>query len=122
MASTFSWIYLGTSSTFLDPTEGNTVAENASSFVGQAYGTAADPLYNHVTSVTMIDNGGTAGALDQNNSLSNDTFTTNIGAGTQTFTFDGTVIYNATITYANGPTATLSAVIAQDTAGHLFLA
>ncbi len=122
MATTFNWIYLGTSTTFLDPTEGNTVAENASLFVGQTYGSTTDPLYTHVTSATMIDNGGTAAALDQNNSLSNDQFTTNIGAGTQTFTFDGTVVYDATVTYANGTTATVTAVIAQDTAGHLFLA
>lgn len=122
MATTFNWIYLGTSTTFLDPTEGNTVAENANSFVGLTYGSATDPLFTHVTSATMIDNGGTAGALDQNNSASNDQFTTNIGAGTQTFTFDGTVVYDATVTYANGTTATVTAVIAQGTAGHLFLA
>ena len=122
MPNTFSWIYLGTSTTVLDPTEGNTVAENASALVGQTYGTTTDPLYNHVTQVTMNDLGGNATALDQDNTISNDTFTTNIGAGTQTFTFDATIIYNATITYANGTTATVSAVLAQDTAGHLFLA
>ena len=44
MPNTFSWIYLGTSTTVLDPTEGNTVAENASALVGQTYGTTTDPL------------------------------------------------------------------------------
>ena len=122
MATTFNWFYLGTSTTQLDPTEGNNVAENASLFVGRTYGSAVDPLYNHLTSATMIDNGGTVGVLDQNNNLSNDQFSTNIGSGTQTFTFDASVIYNATITYANGTTATVTAVIAQDTAGRLFFA
>ena len=122
MATTFTWIYLGNSATAIDPTEGNTVSENAASFVGQTFGSSGNPLYSHVTSATMIDNGGTATALDQDNTLSNDQFTTDIGAGVQTFTFDGTVIYDATITYANGTTATVTAVIAQDTLGNLFLA
>ncbi|MEZ5778405.1 MAG: Hint domain-containing protein [Paracoccaceae bacterium] len=122
MPTTFNWIYLGVSGTQLDPTENNTVAENAASFVGSTYGSVSDPLFTHVVSATMIDNGGTSGVLDQNNTLSNDQFTTDIGSGPQTFTFDASVIYNATITYANGTTATVTAVIAQDDAGHLFLA
>jgi hypothetical protein len=122
MATTFNWIYLGTSTSVLDPTEGNTVAEGANLFLGQTYGTAADPLYNHITSATMINNGGNATALDQDNNVVNDQFSTNIGAGTQTFTFDGTIIYNTTVTYADGTTGTVSMVMAQDTAGHLFLA
>ncbi|MGL4309645.1 MAG: Hint domain-containing protein [Paracoccaceae bacterium] len=122
MATTFTWIYLGNSTTSLDPTEGNDVAENASSFVGTTFGSSTDPLYSHVASVTMLDRGGSTTALDQNNSTSNDQFSTNIGAGTTTYTFDSSVIYDVTITYANGTTATATAVLAQDTAGNLFLA
>ena len=122
MATTFNWIYLGTSTSVLDPTEGNTAAEGANLFLGQTYGSTSDPLYNHITSVTMINNGGNATALDQDNNVTNDQFSTNIGAGTQTFTFDATIVYNTTITYADGTTGTVSMVMAQDTAGHLFLA
>lgn len=122
MATTFNWIYLGTSTSVLDPTEGNTVAEGANLFLGQTFGSTSDPLYNHITSVTMINNGGNATALDQDNNVTNDQFSTNIGAGTQTFTFDATIVYNTTITYADGTTGTVSMVMAQDTAGHLFLA
>ena len=124
MATTFTWFYMGTSTTQLDPTEGNTVVENANStaFIGKTFGTAGDPLYNHISSATLIDRGGTAGALDVNNSLSNDQFTTNIGAGVQTFTYDASIIYDATITYANGTTATVTAVIVQSTTGQLFFA
>ncbi len=122
MATTFNWIYLGTSTSVLDPTEGNTVAEGVNLFLGQTYGSTSDPLYNHITSVTMINNGGNATALDQDNNVTNDQFSTNIGAGTQTFTFDATIVYNTTITYADGTTGTVSMVMAQDTAGHLFLA
>lgn len=122
MPTTFNWIYLGTESDFLDPTEGNSDAENAGLFVNRTYGTAIDPLYQHITSVSTIDNGGAAGALDMNNSVTNDGFTTDIGAGAQSFTFDGLSVFNATITYANGTTASVTAVLAQSTTGELFLA
>ena len=121
MATTFNWLYLGIGPS-IDPTEGNTTAENASALVGVTYGSTGSPLYNARTSATMINNGGSATALDMNNAVANDQFTTNIGAGTQTFTFDGTAIYTATITYADGTTATISAVIAQSSTGELFLA
>lgn len=121
-ATTFSWIFLGNSATALDPTEGNTTAENVNSLVGSTFGSAGSPLYTKVTSATMTNVGGSATALDANNSVANDTFTTNIGAGVQTFTFDTSVQYNATVTYADGTTATVTAVIAQDTVGNLFLA
>ena len=122
MPTTFNWIYLGNEPFVLDPTEGNSNAENAGLFVGQSYGTAGNPLFQHISSVTTIDNGGAAGALDMNNNVTNDAFSTNIGSGTQTFTFDGLSVFNATITYANGTTAVVTAVLAQSTTGELFLA
>ena len=122
MATTFSWIYLGTSATQIDPTEGNTVAENATLLNGQTFGSVGNPLFSHVNAATMTDVGGTSGVLDQNNSTSNDTFTTNNGSGTATYIFDATVTYNATVTYADGTTATVTAVVVQDTAGNLYLA
>lgn len=122
MPTTFNWIYLGTFTTALDPTEGNDVAENANLFVGQTYGSTGSPLYNSITSVTTINNGGNATALDMNNSVVNDQFTTNIGSGPVTYTMDATAIYNATITYANGTTAVITAVVVQSTTGEFFLA
>ncbi len=122
MPTTFNWIYLGNNPTTLDPTEGNSNAENASLFENQSFGTSGDPLYDHITSVTTIDNGGASGALDMNNDATNDQFTTDIGSGAQTFTFDGLSVFSATITYVNGTTATVTAVVAQSTTGELFLA
>ncbi|WP_417726050.1 Hint domain-containing protein [Roseovarius sp.] len=122
MPTTFNWIFLGTETDFLDPTEGNSDAENAALFLNRTYGSAIAPLYQSISNVTTNDNGGAAGALDMNNSVSNDTFTTDIGAGTQTFIFDGLTVFNATITYANGTTAQVTAVLAQSTTGELFLA
>ncbi|KGM88253.1 RTX toxin [Roseovarius mucosus DSM 17069] len=122
MPTTFNWIFLGTETDFLDPTEGNSNAENAALFENRTYGSALDPLYQRITSTTTINNGGAGGALDMNNTAANDAFTTDIGAGTQTFIFDGLSVFNATITYANGTTALVTAVLAQSTTGELFLA
>jgi Ca2+-binding RTX toxin-like protein len=122
MPTTFNWIYLGQSSLILDPTEGNSNAEGAALFTGLTFGSPANPLFQQVTRTTTIDNGGAAGALDMNNNVSNDQFTTDIGNGPQTFIFDGLSTYNATITYTDGTTASFLAVLVQDTTGHLFLA
>lgn len=122
MPTTFNWIFLGNEPIILDPTEGNSNAENAGLFVNRTYGTAIDPLYQNVTRVTTIDNGGAAGALDMNNTASNDQFSTDIGSGTQTFTFDGLSTFNATLTYTDGTTASFLAILVQDTNGNLFLA
>lgn len=122
MPTTFNWIFLGNEPIILDPTEGNSNAENAGLFVNRTYGTSIDPLYQNVTRVTTIDNGGAAGALDMNNTASNDQFSTDIGSGTQTFTFDGLSTFNATLTYTDGTTASYLAILVQDTSGNLFLA
>ncbi|MFD0860373.1 Hint domain-containing protein [Roseovarius aquimarinus] len=122
MPTTFNWIYLGKETESLDPTEGNSNAENAALFVGRSYGTAGDPLYQRITSVTTVDIGGASGALDMDNNVTNDAFSTDIGGGTQTFVFDGLTVFNATITFANGSTQVITAVLAQSTTNELFLA
>ena len=52
MPTTFNWIFLGTETDFLDPTEGNSNAENAALFENRTYGSAIDPLYQRITSTT----------------------------------------------------------------------
>ncbi len=121
MPTTFTWIYLGNTATVLDPTEGNTTAENAALLNGTTYGSVSDPLLGRVKTATLNDVGGTVGTMDADNTVVNDTFTTDIGSVTQTFTFDIALSYNATITYVNGSTAIVTAVIVQDTAGNLYL-
>lgn len=122
MPTTFNWIYLGLSSTIIDPIEGNALSEDAPLLEGTSYGTAGDPLYQNVTRATMIDNGGSATALDTNNNVTDDEFITDIGNGPETFIYDGVAVYEATLTYTDGTTATFTAIVAQDTTGHLFLA
>ncbi|SFR65519.1 Hint domain-containing protein [Litoreibacter janthinus] len=121
MPTTFNVISLGNLAS-IDPTEGNTVAENASALVGQTFGSAGNALVNSIQSFSPSGSGfggGNTTAYDMNNSAANETFSINGGAAQ---TFDGTSIYNATITYIDGTTATISAVIFQDTAGNTYLA
>ncbi|KEP70640.1 type I secretion protein [Thioclava dalianensis] len=124
MPTTFNWIYLDKSNSFIDPYEGNSNMENYNAFRGTTFGSSTDPLYQHVVSATTVDNGGTTGALDTNNNASNDQIITRTtpGSATQTLTYDGLVVYDATLTYADGTTATVSAVLVQTTDGSLFLA
>lgn len=121
MPTTFNVISLG-NLTSIDPTEGNTTAENASLLVGLTFGGIGDSLVNDIQSFspgTGGFGGGNATAYDMNNSVSNESFSINGGANQ---TFDGTSIYNATITYIDGTTATITAVIFQDTAGNTYMA
>jgi hypothetical protein len=117
MPTTFNVFQLGVLP-ILDPTEGNTTAENASALVGLTFGAQGSPLLN--TAATFSAGsfaGGTADAYDMNNTLSSDTFRINGGAMQ---TYDGSAVYNATITYLDGTTATITAVVIQDTAGRTY--
>ncbi len=120
MPNVWNSIYLGTAP-IIDPTEGNTLAENAAALVGQTFGAINDPLLHRVVEVTANDLNGDA-SLNQNNNISNDTFTADIGAGLQTFVFDAATAYSVTITYANGSTTTATLVLFQSTTGQTFIA
>ncbi|MGC1495463.1 MAG: Hint domain-containing protein [Sulfitobacter sp.] len=121
MPTTFSVISLGVLAD-IDTTEGNTLAENASSLVGLTLGDISNPLWEQTQTFspgTGGSGGGNATAYDMNNTASSENFRINGGPNQ---TFDGTSIYNATITYTDGTTATITAVIFQDTAGNSYLA
>lgn len=122
--ATYNAIYLGKVSQIMDPTEGNSVVEGRNLFNGQSYGSQADPLFTKIISMTANDLGGGLG-LDTNNSVSNDTLTFDLGDGNgvRTTTYDAVQAYtNSTITYLDGSTVTVQAIIFQDTQGNLFLA
>ncbi|MGB3244552.1 MAG: Hint domain-containing protein [Sulfitobacter sp.] len=121
MPTTFSVISLGVQA-IIDPNEGNTFAENASALVGLTLGDLENPLWekSHTFSPgTGGFGGGTGTAYDMNNNASSENFRIDGGPNQ---TFDGTSIYNATISYVDGTTATITAVIFQDTAGNTYLA
>lgn len=121
MPTTFNVISLGVQK-IIDPTEGNTTAENAGSLVGLTFGDVRDPLWENVQTMSPGTNGFTGGtntAYDMNNNASSERFRINGGPNQ---TFDGTAIYRATLTYTDGTTAQITAVIFQDTNGNTYLA
>ncbi len=112
MPTTFNVIYLGTA-VDMDPTEGNTSSENLAAIVGTTFGGSGNPLYDNVGTWSPV--GSPGNTYDINNNP--DQFAVN---GT-TYRYDGGGAYSATVTYADGTTATVVARIAQSTTGELFL-
>jgi hypothetical protein len=122
MPLTYNGFFMGTGA-LIDPTEGNTAAENAAALVGLTFGAPGTPLSNNLVSITSVNVGGNATALDQDNNLANDQVSVNFGTGAPvSYVFDAAVNYNATLTYVDGTTVTVTAVVFQTTTGELFLA
>lgn len=127
VSNVWNAIFLGNFATPLDPFEDNDPfdvddMENSAALVGETFGSFGDPLSAHVTEITGNDVSGQAGYLDVDNAVSNDSITYDIGSGSQTVVLDAVALYNATITYMDGSTATITATVLQDTSGNLFLA
>lgn len=118
MATTFNVIYLGQQAD-LDTTDGNNTAENAGALEGLTFGGLGDPLANHIhqwSPGTGSYTGGTTSAYDMDNTP-NENFRIDGGANQ---VYDSSLVYDATITYVDGTTATITAVIAQDTNGNTY--
>ncbi len=131
MPTTWDGIYLGNISQSIDPQEGNNQAENADSaqFVGQTFGGASDPLYNHIITVEAQDyfetnSTNNTPVLNQNNSNGTDQFITDLdGDGVnETYDFDGAAAYAVTVTFFDGSTQTAAIPVFQSTTGELILA
>lgn len=122
MATTFEAIYLGVLP-ILDPQEGN---DNLSTtavdqWLG-SYGSATDKLGTHDSIVEISPGstgfgGGYTGSYDLDNYYGYDTFSVNGGADQY---FDAAMNFNAVITYGDGTTAQISAIIMQDTDGNAY--
>ncbi|WP_138933020.1 Hint domain-containing protein [Roseovarius arcticus] len=125
MPTTFNVFYLGNTGSFrLDPTEGNNTVENAASLQGASAGSASSPLFNRIVQFSPGSTGfgnGNSTAYDTNNNAVGGGETFRIDGGADQ-TFDASVVYNSTITYTDGTTASISAVIFQDTNGNVYLA
>lgn len=119
MPTTFKVISLGQHAK-MDTEEGNYVAENAGALVGKSFGEKGKPLYENVQTLSEVSaGGGNSRAYDMNNDRSDDQFSID---GGKPQTFDATSVYNATLTYTDGTTATFTAVVFQDTEGNTYLA
>ena len=120
MPDIFNVLFLG-NLTDIDPIDGDNDAENASALVGMTFGGESDALAARVQEFSPGSTGytgGTNNAYDQNNAP-NETFRLDGGAEQ---TFDSAVVYNATITYIDGTTSNITAVVFQDTDGNTYLA
>ena len=115
MPTTFNVISLGVLPD-MDTSEGDTTAENASALVGMTFGSAGNSLVNNFVTLSSVGSPGSYYDMDNNPS---EQFSINGGAPQ---TFDGTSVYNATITYIDGTTATFTAVVFQDVNGNTYLA
>lgn len=106
-----------------DTAEGNTtLATGAVNAALGTYGSASDPLFDDRQEFAPAGTGfggGTATAYDLDNNVSNDQFSIDGGAAQS---FDASMVFNATITYVDGSTATITAVVFQDTDGNTYWA
>ncbi len=124
MATTFDVLFLGTLP-LIDTVQGNEIAENAAGLLG-SYGTVANPLSENVQTLSAnflgfddnatydTDNRDFLGLIAEYDSF-------RINGGTAQ-NFDALSVYDATITYFDGTTATISAVVFQDVNGNTYLA
>lgn len=117
ISTSFEVIFLGTLP-LIDTTQGNDEVENAAGILG-SYGSGFDPLYNNIHTLS-------AERLSED---ANDTYDTDNGGGFDSFRinggapqdFDAGATYNAVITYADGTTASITAVVFQDVSGNTYL-
>lgn len=122
MPTTFTVFSLGQLQIW-DTAEGNTTVSTVA--VNNAlgtYGSAGDPLFDDRATFAPAGNGfagGNAGTYDLDNNVSNDQFSINGGPPQ---TFDASMTFTAEITYTDGETATITAVVFQDTNGNTYWA
>lgn len=127
MPTTFDAIFISSSTIDADPNERSPGSENADVIVGYELGAPDQPLFENIVSVTATDNRGADGELDTDRGgrgETRDTVTYDLGDGNgeQTQVFEGVGLYDATLTFFDGSTANVSAVIFQDESGNIFLA
>ncbi|WP_299564934.1 Hint domain-containing protein [uncultured Sulfitobacter sp.] len=125
MPTTFNVFFLGnTGGLRIDPIEGNNVVENAPLLQGTTFGSVGNPLLNNIAQFSPGSTGfagGNSNAYDTNNAAVAGGETFRIDGGPDQ-TFDASVVYNATLTYSDGTTGSITAVVFQATNGNLYLA
>jgi len=123
MPTTFDLFYLGTGPV-IDTVEGNQTSENHNALNGLSFGGGSDPLYQSVQTLSPDPvqgpaSSGSADSYEANNASANERFQIDGGAAR---TFDALMIYaNTVVTYTDGNTATVEALVMQDTDGRLYL-
>lgn len=116
LSTSFQVINLGNFAD-IDPNEANGISENMADLFG-SYGSLDAPLYENLLDMTTADPNGSGNVDDNDNGNTPETVT----IGGQSVTLDSVQVYNATLTYADGSTANITAVVFQTTTGDTFLA
>jgi hypothetical protein len=123
MPTTFDVFYLGNLAA-IDPIEGDQTVDTAAvtswlgTYGGPGNALAGNAIQDLTTGGTGFSGGLSNGAYDIDNNASNDEFV--IDGVTKTH--DATMVFNATITYTDGTTANITAVVFQTTDGDVYLA
>jgi Ca2+-binding RTX toxin-like protein len=123
MATTFFVFELGFAP-FIDTVEGNITSENHNALNGLSFGSATDPVAGDLRTLSASPTSGPgadgdATSYNSNNAVANEQFLIDGGAPR---TFDVLMTYtNTVITYTDGTTATIAALIMQDTLGRIYL-
>lgn len=122
MPTTFAVFSLGQLPVW-DTVEGNsTVATGNVNLALQTYGSVEAPLFQSIVEFSPTGtgfSGGSSTSYDLDNTVSNDQFSIDGGAAQ---TFDASMTFNAVITYTNGTTASITAVVFQDVNGNTYWA
>ena len=119
MPTTYEVISLGQLPIIDSQMNNEEISENAAGILG-TYGSAGTPLYDNIGTLSAERLSEDANdSYDVDNNGGYDSFRINGGAPQN---FDGVAIYNATITYVDGSTATVTAVVFQDVNGNTYLA
>lgn len=113
---TFDAIYLGVYAE-LDTNEANMTVEQASTLVGTTFGGHGDPLWDKVTEITLEDADSSGSTLEDDMGQSAEDMT----MGGVSASLDAALIYNVTITYTDGTSASSALVMGQDDMGRLFM-
>ncbi len=120
MATTFSVFSLGVLPV-IDTVENNNDAENAWALEGLTFGSADDPLFNDVATMSPGTTGYDGFATIDSYTHTEEAEAFSIDGGADQV-FDIAMVYNATLTYLDGTTADITAVIFQDTVGNTYWA
>jgi len=115
--TTLDAIYIGLMSD-LDPDESNFDSENASDLIGLTFGSTSAPLYDSIGALTLEDTNADGSMSDNDNGNIGDDL---IYDGTASI-LDSSLVYDVTVNYANGTSATTSMIALQDVSGRVFLA
>lgn len=123
MPTTYDIFFLGTAA-FIDTVEGNQTSENHNALNGLVFGSAGSPIALQMKTLSpdTTQGPGTDGdatSYGADNATFNERFILDGGAPQ---THDATMQYtNTIITYTDGTTAIVNAIVMQDTAGNLYL-